>query len=56
MGKVVIIMGSQSDLQWSRRIAEALDGFGFESALRVIATDYDSRNRNNLTLLKRYTF
>jgi 5-(carboxyamino)imidazole ribonucleotide mutase len=35
MGKVVIIMGSKSDLKWSRRIAEALDGFGIESALRV---------------------
>ena len=35
MGKVVIIMGSKSDLKWSKRIAEALDGFGIKSALRV---------------------
>ncbi len=35
MGKVVIIMGSKSDLKRSKRIAEALDGFGIESALRV---------------------
>ncbi len=33
--KFVIIMGSKSDLQWSKRIAEALDGFGIESVLRV---------------------
>ena len=35
MSKVVIIMGSKSDLQWSKRIAEALGGFGIESVLRV---------------------
>jgi len=35
MSKVVIIMGSKSDLQWSKRIAEVLDGFGIESVLRV---------------------
>jgi 5-(carboxyamino)imidazole ribonucleotide mutase len=35
MGKVVIIMGSKGDLEWSRRIVKALDGFGIESVLRV---------------------
>jgi len=35
MGKVVIIMGSKSDLKWSKRIAEALDELGIESALRI---------------------
>ena len=35
MAKVVIIMGPKSDLEWSIRIAEALDGFGIRSALRV---------------------
>ena len=35
MGKVVIIMGSKSDLKWSKRIAEALDGFGIKSVVRV---------------------
>lgn len=33
--KVVIIMGSRSDLEWSKRIAETLDRLGVESALRV---------------------
>jgi len=33
--KVVIIMGSKSDLEWSKRIAETLDKLGIESALRV---------------------
>jgi 5-(carboxyamino)imidazole ribonucleotide mutase len=33
--KVVIIMGSRSDLEWSKRIAETLDKLGVESALRV---------------------
>ena len=35
MGAVVIIMGSKSDLQWSRKISESLDKLGIESALRV---------------------
>lgn len=33
--KVVIIMGSKSDLEWSKRIAESLEKFGIESALGV---------------------
>lgn len=33
--KVVIIMGSRSDLEWSKRIAETLGKLGVESALRV---------------------
>ena len=33
--KVVIIMGSRSDLEWSKRIAETFDKLGVESALRV---------------------
>jgi len=35
MSKAVIIMGSKSDLQWSKKIAEALDKLGVESVLRV---------------------
>jgi 5-(carboxyamino)imidazole ribonucleotide mutase len=35
MSKVVIIMGSKSDEKWSRKIVEALDGFGIESVLRI---------------------
>ncbi len=35
MGKVVIIMGSKGDLEWSKRIAKVLDRFGIESILRV---------------------
>lgn len=35
MKKVVIIMGSRSDLEWSKRITETLDKLGIESALRV---------------------
>jgi len=33
--KVVIVMGSKGDMEWSKRIAKALDGFGIESVLRV---------------------
>lgn len=35
MGKVIIIMGSKSDLKWCRKIAENLDKLGVESILRV---------------------
>ena len=35
MSRVIIIMGSKSDLEWSKRIAKALDGFTIESVLRV---------------------
>ncbi len=35
MSKAVILMGSKSDLQWSKKIAEALDKLGVESVLRV---------------------
>lgn len=33
--KVVIIMGSKSDLEWSKRITEGLERFGIESLLRI---------------------
>lgn len=33
--KVVIIMGSKGDLEWSKKIAETLDKFGIQSVLRV---------------------
>lgn len=35
MGKVVIIMGSKADLDWSKKIAESLNKFGIESILRI---------------------
>jgi 5-(carboxyamino)imidazole ribonucleotide mutase len=35
MGKAVIIMGSKSDLEWSRKIATNLDKLGVESVMRV---------------------
>ncbi|MBU1194411.1 MAG: AIR carboxylase family protein [Proteobacteria bacterium] len=35
MGKAVIIMGSKSDLEWSKKIAMNLDKLGVESILRV---------------------
>lgn len=33
--KVVIIMGSKSDLVWSKKIAETLSKLGIESTLRI---------------------
>ena len=35
MSRVIIIMGSKSDLKWSKKIANALGGFTIESVLRV---------------------
>lgn len=35
MCKAVIIMGSKSDLEWSKKIARSLEGFGIESVLRI---------------------
>jgi len=35
MSRVVIIMGSKSDLKWSEEIAEALKKLGVESTLRI---------------------
>lgn len=35
MGKAVIIMGSKSDLEWSKKIAKNLDKLGVESIMRV---------------------
>jgi 5-(carboxyamino)imidazole ribonucleotide mutase len=35
MGKVIIIMGSKSDLEWCKKIAKNLDKLGVESILRV---------------------
>lgn len=33
--KVVIIMGSKSDLDWSQRISKSLETFGIESIIRI---------------------
>lgn len=35
MGKVIIIMGSKSDLDWSKKISKALETFGITSVLRI---------------------
>lgn len=35
MNKAVIIMGSKADLDWSKKIANALENFGIESVLRI---------------------
>ena len=35
MSRAIIIMGSKGDLEWSKRIAEALKRFGIESTLRI---------------------
>ncbi|NOX19963.1 MAG: AIR carboxylase family protein [Nitrospirae bacterium] len=35
MSRVVIIMGSKSDLEWSNRIKEVLEGFGVEVVMRI---------------------
>ncbi len=35
MNKAVIIMGSKADLEWSKKIAKALENFGIESVLRI---------------------
>jgi len=35
MNKVIIIMGSKGDLEWSKKIAESLDKFGIECVLRI---------------------
>ena len=35
MSKVVIVMGSKSDLQWSEKIVKVLDEIGIESVLRI---------------------
>ncbi len=35
MNKVIIIMGSKADLEWSKKIAKALADFGIESVLRI---------------------
>lgn len=35
MSKVVIIMGSKSDLEWSKEIAKHLEAFGVKSILRI---------------------
>jgi 5-(carboxyamino)imidazole ribonucleotide mutase len=35
MSKAIIIMGSKSDLEWSNKIAKALDKFGIISVLRI---------------------
>lgn len=33
--KAVIIMGSKSDLEWSKKIVDALKNFGIESIIRI---------------------
>ena len=35
MAQVIIIMGSKSDLEWSKKIALSLNKFGIESVLRI---------------------
>lgn len=35
MGRVLIIMGSKKDVQWAKRIADALSEFGIDSFMRV---------------------
>ncbi|MCX6160852.1 MAG: AIR carboxylase family protein [Ignavibacteriae bacterium] len=35
MCKAIIIMGSKSDLDWSKKIEKSLEIFGIESALRI---------------------
>ena len=35
MAKVIIIMGSKADMEWSGRIADALTQFGVKAALRI---------------------
>ncbi|MFA5403537.1 MAG: 5-(carboxyamino)imidazole ribonucleotide mutase [Ignavibacteria bacterium] len=35
MNKVIIIMGSKADLEWSKKITKALENFGIESILRI---------------------
>jgi len=35
MGKAVILMGSKSDLDWSKKIAKSLESFGIISILRI---------------------
>ena len=35
MNKVVIIMGSKGDLEWSKKIVDSLEKFGIESVLRI---------------------
>jgi 5-(carboxyamino)imidazole ribonucleotide mutase len=35
MNKVIIIMGSKSDMEWSKKIASALEKFGIEYVMRI---------------------
>jgi 5-(carboxyamino)imidazole ribonucleotide mutase len=35
MNKVIIIMGSKSDIEWSKKITTALEKFGIESVSRI---------------------
>jgi 5-(carboxyamino)imidazole ribonucleotide mutase len=35
MNKAIIIMGSKSDLEWSKKISKALVNFGIESIMRI---------------------
>lgn len=35
MSKVIIIMGSKSDLEWSKKIAKSLEVFGIEAVMRI---------------------
>jgi 5-(carboxyamino)imidazole ribonucleotide mutase len=35
MNKVIIIMGSKSDIEWSKKITTALEKFGIESISRI---------------------
>lgn len=35
MGKVVVLMGSKSDLEWSQQIAKASEELGLEAVMRI---------------------
>ncbi len=35
MGKVVVLMGSKSDLEWSKQIAKASEELGLEAVMRI---------------------
>ena len=35
MSKVIIIMGSKADLEWSKKIAESSEKFGLEPVMRI---------------------
>jgi 5-(carboxyamino)imidazole ribonucleotide mutase len=48
MKKVVIIMGSKSDLEWAQRISKTLENFDLESILRIASAHKVPLNCYNL--------